>query len=92
LYRHLGKGGSYTRQQGLDRETNKALLLKHIRANSTTGSALAEIQQVLPALSRDQVKKLLQELKAEGDVRLWPVAAHRSARWYADERDKGRKE
>lgn len=82
LYRHLGKAGSYTRQKGLDRETNKALLLKHIQANSATGSALPELQQVLPALSRDQVKKLLQELKAEGAVRLWPLAARRSARWY----------
>ena len=30
FYRHIGKGGVYTRKRGLDRETNKELLLKHI--------------------------------------------------------------
>jgi ATP-dependent DNA helicase RecG len=84
LYGYLGKAGSYTRQKGLDRETNKALLLKHIRANFAIGSALPELQQVLPALSRDQVKKLLQELKSEGAIRIWPISARRSARWYPD--------
>jgi ATP-dependent DNA helicase RecG len=86
LYTHLGKGGSYTRQRGLDRETNKALLIRHIRENSAAGSALPELQQVLPALSLDQVKKLLQELKSEQAVHLWPVDARRSARWYAGRR------
>ena len=29
----IGKGGEYTRRKGLDRDTNKALLLKHITEN-----------------------------------------------------------
>ena len=33
FYRYIGKAGTYTRKRGLDRETNKELLLKHIRGN-----------------------------------------------------------
>jgi ATP-dependent DNA helicase RecG len=82
LYDFMGKGGIYTRQKGLDRETNKTLVLRHIEENSTNGSGLPELQQVLPALSRFQVQKLIQELRAEGRIRLWPPATRRGARWY----------
>jgi ATP-dependent DNA helicase RecG len=82
LYDFMGKGGIYTRQKGLDRETNKTLLLRHIAENSASGSGLPELQQVLPALSRFQVQKLIQELRAEGKIRLWPPATRRGARWY----------
>jgi ATP-dependent DNA helicase RecG len=81
LYAFMGKGGIYTRQRGLDRETNKTLLLRHIEENTVTGSGLPELQQVLPALSRFQVQKLIQELRAEGRIRLWPPATRRGARW-----------
>ena len=33
LYSFLGEKGVYTRKRGLDRETNRALLLKHIKDN-----------------------------------------------------------
>jgi ATP-dependent DNA helicase RecG len=82
LYDFMGKGGIYTRQRGLDRETNKTLLLRHIEENAATGSGLPELQQVLPALSRFQVQKLIQELRAEGRIRLWPPATRRGARWF----------
>jgi len=39
--------GTYTRKKGLDRETNKALLLKHIKENTKNGSRLKELMQVL---------------------------------------------
>jgi hypothetical protein len=64
----LGQHGAYTRRKGLDRETNKALLCKHILENQEAGSAFHDLEQVLPALSRNQVQKLLQELKAEGRI------------------------
>lgn len=80
LYGFLGKKGVYTRKRGLDRETNKELLLKHIRDNRRAGSQLEELAQVLPALSRHQVQSLLRELKAEG--RLHNVGRTRAARWY----------
>ena len=80
LYGFLGKRGVYTRKRGLDRETNKELLLKHIRENRKEGSQLRELMQVLPALSRDQVQRLLRELKAVG--RIHNVGRTRAGRWY----------
>ena len=80
FYRHIGKSGVYTRKRGLDRETNKELLLKHIQDNRKDGSQLRELVQVLPALSRDQVQNLLRGLKSEG--RIYKVGATKGARWY----------
>jgi ATP-dependent DNA helicase RecG len=79
----LGQGGAYTRRKGLDRETNKALLCKHILENKEAGSAFRDLEQVLPALSRNQVQKLLQELKAEGRITM--TGARRGARWVPEE-------
>lgn len=62
-YTLAGKRGTYTRKRGLDKETNKELLLKHIKLNARTGSKFNELNQVLPALSREQVRNLLRELK-----------------------------
>ena len=67
-YRMIGRGGTYTRRRGLDKETNKALLLKHINDNQDRGSPLRELREVLPMLSRNQVQGLLRELKAAGQV------------------------
>lgn len=64
-YTLAGKSGMYTRKRGLDKETNKELLFKHLRANAKNGSKFNELQQVLPFLSRSQVQKLLIELKSE---------------------------
>ena len=79
----IGQAGVYTRRKGLDREQNKALLLKHIRSRSPQGCAMAELQQVLPALSRQMVKGLLHELRAEGVIRL--EGSRRGARWFAQQ-------
>jgi ATP-dependent DNA helicase RecG len=81
-YRAVGKRGAYTRAKGLDEETNKELLLKHIRDNQGDGSPLAELLEVLPTLPRRQVQRLLRELKEGGRVHL--VGRGGSARWYAD--------
>ena len=80
FYRHIGKAGVYTRQRGLDRETNKELLLKHIQDNRNEGSRLGELVQVLPALSYVQVQKLLQDLRIQG--RILKVGNTNAARWY----------
>ncbi len=64
-YLHAKKSGVYTRKQGLDRDTNKELLLKHIRANKVEGARLSDLCQVLPALSEKQVQNLLLELKTK---------------------------
>lgn len=82
FYQTLGRPGAYTRQRGLDRDTNKALLLKHLERAGSVGAALAELQEVLPGLSRSQVQGLLRELRDEGRVRL--EGERRWARWLAD--------
>ena len=75
----LGQPGAYTRRRGLDREQNKELLLKHLEGAGPEGSPMAELQQVLPGLSREQLKRLLGELRAEGRTDL--VGIRRWARW-----------
>jgi len=80
LYAALGQRGAYTRERGLDHETNKALLVQHISQNDAEGCPLGELRQVLPALSGPQVQGLLQELRSEGRIRV--EGTRRWARWY----------
>lgn len=79
--------GVYTRKIGLDRETNKQLLLKHIRDNDREGSPFRELAQVLPSLSRRQVQELLRSLRSDGHVRL--VGQTSAARWHLSQRTEG---
>ncbi len=76
----LGAKGIYTRKRGLDRNTNKALLLQHIEDNKQSGSKMDELQQVLPALSRSQIQVLLRELRKDGAVH--SVGRTNGARWH----------
>lgn len=80
LYASLGAKGTYTRQRGLDRETNKTLLVKHLTKQEYQGAPLAELRQVLPALPESMVQDLLQELRAEGKLKL--RGQRRWARWF----------
>ena len=84
-YKMVDEKGAYTRKKGLDRETNKALLLKHIKENRGSGSRLKELMQVLPALSNDQVQTLIKELKADGKI--YKTGTTRSALWYPGKSD-----
>ena len=68
LYAATGKTGVHTRHVGLDRDTNKELLLKHIRQNNEVGTPFKELQQVLPGLNRNQIQVLMRELKEVGKV------------------------
>ncbi|MBL7132854.1 MAG: transcriptional regulator, partial [Phycisphaerae bacterium] len=80
LYTFLGKAGVYTRKRGLDQETNNQLLLKHIYDSGEEGSPLGELAQVLPALTKAQVKYRLKLLQREGKIYL--KGKGRGARWY----------
>lgn len=80
FYGFLEQKGVYTRKRGLDRETNKSLLMQHIDNNRSEGSPLQDLMQVLPALSRGQVQSLLKELVAES--RAHSVGRTRAGRWY----------
>jgi ATP-dependent DNA helicase RecG len=79
FYAFLGKKGTYTRKRGLDRETNKSLLLKHIESKGTQGSTLGELMQVIPTHSIDQARTLLKELQHEGKAHC--VGRTRAGRW-----------
>ncbi len=81
FYGVLGKSGAYTRRRGLDDGQNKALLLSHLESVGERGSPISELQEVVPALSRAQVHRLLGVLREEGGVTL--VGEKRGARWYA---------
>jgi ATP-dependent DNA helicase RecG len=69
LYAFMGETGVHTRMQGLDRETEKELLLKHLRSVGTDGAPVAELLQVLKDRSRGHVRALLAELRATGRAR-----------------------
>lgn len=86
LYIYMNKKGEYTRKKGLDRATNKALLLKHIVDNGSTGTRFNELRQVLPSLTRGSISSLLIELRSEGKIRSMGVT--RNARWYPTEDDR----
>jgi len=80
FYRFLGKSGVYTRKHGLDRETNKALLLKHIRESHKSGATFSEFEQVLPGLSRRQIQTLVQDLKRGGLITMKGIK--KGTRWF----------
>ena len=81
LYAAAGKSGVHTRVVGLDRETNKELLLKHIRANGDKGTPFKELQQVLPGHSRNQIQVLMRELHKENKV--YCEGKTKASRWFA---------
>jgi ATP-dependent DNA helicase RecG len=60
----------------LDHETNKAMLVQHIRNQGNMGAPLPDLQQVLPSLSARAVQRLLRELRDEGRI-----AARGERRW-----------
>ena len=80
FYKLSNARGSYTRRVGLDKDTNMALLLKHIERNREEGSPFRDLQQVLPALSRPQIQRLLGEMKTANQVHM--RGRTRGTRWY----------
>ena len=81
LYAATGKTGVHTRHVGLDRDTNKELLLKHIRQNNEVGTPFKDLQQVLPGLDRNQIRVLMRELRESGKV--FCEGTTSAARWFA---------
>ena len=82
IYTAAGKPGKHTRMVGLDRETNKELLLKHLRDKGEEGAPLRELQQVLPGHSRSQIQVYLRELRRDGEV--YCSGKTSAARWILD--------
>jgi ATP-dependent DNA helicase RecG len=70
----------YTRKHGLDRDTNKALLVKHIKENALSSAKMETLRQVLTNLSRSQIQVLLRELTKAGVIH--HHGATRAVLWY----------
>ena len=68
IYDAVGQAGIHTRLIGLDRETNKELILKHLKKSGSKGASFSEFQQVLPSQSRNQIQYFLKELSTEGKI------------------------
>lgn len=85
LYAAVGQQGIHTRKKGLDRETNKALLLKHIQSSEPSGAKMIELLQVLPTLDRHHVRSLLLDLETEGHILVRGIT--NAARWHINSKD-----
>lgn len=80
FYEFVKRPGEYTRKRGLDRATNKALLKQHIAGCGAKGCPIGDLLQVLPALTRNQIRVLLREMSASGEVHFSGVTIN--ARWF----------
>lgn len=80
LYSAVGQSGVHTRKVGLDRETNKELILSHLRKNGAAGAPLKEFLQVLPDKNRSQIQVLLRELRRDGYI--YCEGKTSAAKWY----------
>jgi ATP-dependent DNA helicase RecG len=81
FYEFAGEPAEYTRRRGLDRESKKALLLRHLELAGPTGAPISELQEVLPDSTRDQLRVFLRELRESG--RAVVIGERRGARWVA---------
>ena len=80
FYDFLGRKGEYRRKRGLDRKASKALLLQCIRDHRSQGCAFQDFWRLLPGLSRDQIRSLLRELRADGHIHC--AGRTRNAKWF----------
>lgn len=80
MYAAVSKKGVYTRKKGLDRSTNKALLLEHIKTNQYEGSRMKKFSDILPFLDRGNIQMLLRELRKDGLVHHHGNTS--AGRWY----------
>ncbi len=87
FYALSGAKGEYTRVRRLDRETNKQLLLRHIRDNKAQGSPFRDLAGVLPDECRPTIQGLLQELQREGMIHC--KGRTRGALWFPGPRERG---
>jgi ATP-dependent DNA helicase RecG len=64
----------------LDREAAKAVLAQYIADHGDEGTTLTDMLGQFPAVSRDQLKAMLKELKADGKAH--SVGRTKGGRWY----------
>ncbi len=76
-YNFIGKKGIYTRKRGLDRETNKELILKHLKVHKK--GVIRDFEDMLPMLTQRQIRYLLEILRNEGKIHL--VGSKKASYW-----------
>lgn len=68
-YRKMDKKGEYTRKRGLDKETNKSLILDHLKKWGK--GYMYEFKDVFKReIQKPRINKYLEELKQEGKIEL----------------------
>ena len=67
-YEHTGRKGEYTRRRGLDKETNKQLLIKHLEHHRK--GYIEDFVEVLKDVPKYTVNRYLKELKDEETIEL----------------------
>lgn len=77
FYRYLGATATHTRRRGLDRETNKELLIKYLDEDGS--ATIQDFEEVLRGLSRNQIHSLLRERRREGRIKV--TGQRRGSRW-----------
>ncbi|MBI5787296.1 MAG: putative DNA binding domain-containing protein [Candidatus Schekmanbacteria bacterium] len=65
-YSYVNKGGEYTRKRGLDKDTNKMLIIEHLK--HFTKGKITDFEAVFPGMKRQQIHRLLHSLKKEGKI------------------------
>jgi len=77
LYEFLRKKGTYTRKRGLDKETNKAIIIKHLE--NFTSATIRDFEEALPGLRRGQIHYLLRLLREEEKIKM--LGRKRGSEW-----------
>lgn len=65
-YTAIGKTGVHTRLSGVPRETQKQLILEHLKRNGT--GTMQEFKDIFPGFSRNLINSLLRDLKNEKKI------------------------
>lgn len=79
-YANAGRLGEHTRRRGLDTQANQLLIEQHLSACGPAGAPMEDLRQVLPHLSDNQLKSLLQGLRRAD--RAHASGRARGARWH----------
>ena len=67
-YEDIGKKGEYTRRKGLDKNTNKTLILSHLKLHKK--GYMKEFVEALKDVPNKTINRYLYELKEEGKIEL----------------------
>ena len=76
-----GSPASYTRSQGLERQTRKQLFLQQIRNFNHRGSTLAELHKIEPSLTYYQAREILKDLRRAKLIEFRKLSKQ-SGRWF----------